>query len=96
MIISDTDSSTKPEKPDLEVPRRDGAKVNKGCDMELGFLENIAIFTSQAKGLKKRFSSSQTPFPRQLSDELSVKIPEAAGSHFPLNSQERKDEKHWG
>ena len=55
MIISDTDSLAKPENPDLGVPGREDAKVNKGCDMELGFLENIAIFTFQTKGLKKGF-----------------------------------------
>lgn len=61
---------------------------------ELGFLENTASFASQTKGLK--VSGSQTHIPRQLSDELSVKVSEAAGSHFPLNSREPKDEKCWG
>lgn len=33
----------------------DGAEVNKGCGMKFGFLENIALFTSQTKGLQKGF-----------------------------------------
>lgn len=58
--------------------------------MKLGFLENVAICTPQTKGLKKGFVGSQTPSLRQLSDELSVKVSETSGSHFPSNSQEHR------
>lgn len=42
---------------------------------------------------KKGVAGSQTPFLRQLSDELGVKVSETSGSHFPLNSLEHKDGK---
>lgn len=77
-------------------PGGDGAKVNKGCGVKVGFLKDIAICTSQTNGLKKGVAGSQTPFLRQLSDELGVKVSETSGSHFPLNSQEHRGEKTMG
>lgn len=61
-----------------------GAKVNKQCGVKLGFLENVAIFTSQTKGLKKLLLAlKHLPLDSFLT---SVKVSETSGSHFPLNS----------
>lgn len=67
---------------------RDGAGVSEDTGMKLNFCKSIVVFTAQARSFRKALED----LPRQLSEEFSVKVPAASGSHFPLNSWARKDE----
>lgn len=57
---------------------------------KLDFWKTLRFVLPKQMVFKERVAGSQTPFLRQLSDDLGVKVSETSGSHFPLNFLEHK------